>query len=275
MKKILISLLALSILVGCVSEKEQVKEPRKVAVQTYTLRKNTLEESIPMLKSIGINALGCSGGQFISAKYPNVKFGPSMNQEQRDFVKKLLKDNGFVIASFGVTGAKDEAGIKAIYEFSKEMGAPVIITEAPENLLPIYEKYGEIYNIRMCIHNHGKDSKANNYYDPNVVWNLIKNYKYIYACPDIGHWSRSGIKPIDGLKALQGKFDVMHFKDQREFNNIKNENVVLGEGALNIKEVLAYLDSIGYKGYLVLENESIADNPMPDLTASVEFLRKN
>jgi len=261
---------------ACAQETAQAsstKTPRKVAVQTYTLRKQTLEESIPMLKGIGVDALGCSAGQDISAKYPKVKMGPSMTPEQREFVKKLIADNGFKIVSFGVTGAKDEAGIKAIYEFCKEMNIPVIITEAPADQLPVYEKFGEKYGIKMCLHNHATDNKKNKYYDPNVVWNLVKDYKFIGACPDVGHWSRSGIKPIDGYKIVYTKMDVIHFKDQKTFGSIKNENTVIGKGALNMAEVLKYLDSVGYSGYYVIENESIADDPMPTLKESVEFLR--
>ncbi len=270
----LITLCAVA-LTGCTGTETEAKPQRKIAVQTYTMRKQTLEESVPMLKAIGVDALGCSAGQEISAKYPKVKFGPGMNAEQRAFVKKLLADNGFKIASFGVTGAKDEAGIKATYDVCKDMGIKTIITEAPAALLPIYEKYGLEYGVKMCIHNHAKDSKANNYYDPNVVWNLIKDYKTIEACPDNGHWSRSGIDTIEGYKILHGKFDVIHFKDQRVFGDPKNDNVAHGEGALNIEKVLKYLDSIGYKGYLVIENESIADDPMPTLEKSVKFLRSH
>ena len=125
----------------------------------------------------------------------------------------------------------------------------------------------------MYIHNHGSDNKRNNYYDPNVVWNLVKDYEYIGACPDVGHWSRSGIKPIDGYKIVHSKMGVIHFKDQKEFGNIKNQNVAIGTGALDLAAVLAYLDSVGYDGYFVIENENIADDPMPMLTESVEFMR--
>lgn len=279
MNKIRYTILATAMLAflaaGCTSESKPEKPQRKIAVQTYTLRKNTLEESLPMLKSIGVDALGCSAGQEISRKFPKVKFNPSMNAEQRAFVKKLLADNGFKIASYGVYTPKTDADSDKLFAFCKEMNIPAIITEAKPERLPYMNELGKKYNIRVCIHNHGKDSKANNYYDPNVVWNLIKDSEYLYACPDNGHWARSGIRPIDGYKILRNKMNVIHFKDQRTFGNIKNENVPHGEGALEIEKVLKYLDSVGYDGYLVIENENIADDPMPVLKKSVDFLRSH
>ena len=254
------------------SAKPAIGKERKVAVQTFTMRKHTLEESLPILKSIGVNALGCSAGQKISKKYP-VAINPKLTKEQREFVRKLLADNGFVIASYGVYNPKDDADIRALFELCRDIGAPTIITEASANQLPLMNELAKKYNIRVCIHNHAKDSKRNNYYDPNVVWNMIKDYDMIYACADNGHWSRSGIRTIDGYRALHNKIDVIHFKDQKKFGNIKNENVPLGSGELGIKEVLAYLDSIGYDGYFVIENENIADNPLPDMKKSVDFLR--
>ena len=270
---VLLSALFAFLAAACATETQPAKPERKIAVQTYTLRKNTLEETLPMLKSIGVDALGCSAGQEISAKYPKVKFNPSMNKEQREFVKKLIADNGFKIVSYGVYTPKTDAESDKLFEFCKEMNIPAIITEAKPERLGYMNQLGKKYNIRVCIHNHGKDSKANNYYDPNVVWNLIKDGEYLYACPDMGHWSRSGIRPIDGYKILRNKMDVIHFKDQKTFGNKKNENVPHGEGALEIDKVLKYLDSVGYNGYLVIENENIANDPMPVLKKSVEYIR--
>ena len=64
MKTILITLIALSVslLTACSScchkeNKEVKKAPRKVAVQTYTFHKFTLEETIEMLKKTNVRVL--------------------------------------------------------------------------------------------------------------------------------------------------------------------------------------------------------------------------
>ena len=280
MKKIILLLTLASTMFGCTSNDvsataQQTKEPRKVAVQMYTFRNFTLEESIPMLTKEGITGLGLTAGQDISKKYPKLRIGPNMNAEQKAFLKKLISDNGCQIASFGVTGAKDEAGIKAMCEFAKEMGIPVILTESPAWQLPLWEKYCGDNGIKMAMHNHATDNGHNNYYDPRVVKNLIKDYKNIVAAPDNGHWSRSGIDPVWGYKVLDGQIAVIHFKDQKEFGNIKNQCVPYGTGALDMKGMLAELDREGYKGYFVIEYEAEWDNPLPSVVKCYKYLQEN
>lgn len=278
MKKLILYFTSALILAGCCSSNTDVcaaKPERKVAVQMYTFRLFTLEESIPMLKSAGITNLGLTAGQDISKKYPKLRISPKMNAEQKAFLKKLIADNGCKIVSFGVTGAKDEAGVKELCAFAKEMGIPLLLTEAPASQMPVWEKYCAEYGVEMAIHNHARDNKNNNYYDPNVVKNMIAPYSHIYACPDNGHWSRAGIDTVYGYKILEGKIKAVHIKDQKEFGNPKNQCVPFGTGQLDMKGILAELDRQGFDGYYIIEYEAEWDNPLPSVAKCAEYLRAN
>jgi len=277
MKRLLLTFVSALLLAGCSSicpgscEKPQ----RKIAVQMYTFKEFTLEDSIPMLKSIGISDLGLTAGQDISKKYPKLRISPKMTPEQKAFLKKLIADNNCKIASFGVTGAKDEAGVKELCAFAKEMGIPLLLTEAPANQMPDWEKYCPEYGLEMAIHNHARDNKNNRYFDPNVVMNMIADYPHIFACPDNGHWSRSGIDAVTGYKILKGKIKALHFKDQKEFGNPKNQCVPFGTGQLDMKGMLAELDSQGFDGYYIIEYEADWKNNLPAVKKCAEFLRNN
>ena len=275
LKTALIILSAITV-VACACEpcKATQKQARKVGVQMYTFHKYTFEDSIPMLKKVGVSNVGLTGGQKLSKKYPK-KINPSLNAEERAYLKKLIADNGLTPVSYGVYYANDENAVKKACEFAKEMGIPMILTEAPANLLPAWEKYCGEYGIKMAIHNHAKDSKANNYYDPNVVKNLIKDYKNIYACPDNGHWSRSGIDAVKGYKILEGKIAILHFKDQKEFGNPKNQCVPFGTGALDMKAMLAELDRQNFDGYFLIEYEAKWEDNLADVAECVKYLRNN
>ena len=79
-------------LFGCAtSDDAQNKQPRKVAVQTYSLNRFTLEETLQKLAPLGLDGIECYPGQFVSKSMPGVKMGPQMTKEQRDYVKNLLK----------------------------------------------------------------------------------------------------------------------------------------------------------------------------------------
>ena len=67
----------------------------------------------------------------------------------------------------------------------------------------------------------------------------------------------------------------MHVKDERIFDSVARNPVPMGEGAINLKAVLAELDRQGYNGYLVIEHETDWDNPAPSIAKSVKFLQNN
>ena len=249
----------------------QKKEPRKVAVQTYTFNQYTLEETVGHLKVIGIDAIECWNGQRLSAKYPNVKFNQGMNAEQRKFAKEILK--GFKLISYGVINANNEAELKSICEFAKEFSIPMIITEAPKDQLPLWEKYCQDYNLKMAIHDHQKGS-GNEYYRPELVMELVKDYKNIGICCDNGAWSRSGLDCVKSFKIVEGKIFEIHFKDQKVFDNLQSPATIYGQGVLDMKGMLAELDRQGYNGYFVIEHGDKGDTPAI-VKADLEFLRNN
>lgn len=275
MKRIIFALALAACLFGCTtSDDAQNKQPRKVAVQAYSLNRFTLEETLQKLAPLGLDGIECYPGQFVSKSMPGVKMGPQMTKEQRDYVKNLLKKANLKVVSFGVTGAKNEKEVEALCQFAKDFGFDKILTEAPVAMFPIWEKYGQKYGVTMCLHHHAKDS-ANQYYDADLVLKYIKDYQYVKANPDVGHLSRSQIQPIENLKKLKGKIGSIHIKDQAEFGNPKNQCVPLGTGQLDDKAILEELDEQGYDGYYVIEYEANWDNNVPDIAKCVQFLRQN
>ena len=277
MKKLIILLTLTGILAGCASApncEAQKKEPRKVAVQLYSLNRFTLEDSIRKLKGLKLDAIECYPGQRLSDKYPNVKVGPTMNTEQRRFMKMLLKDANLKMVSFGVTGAKNEKEIDAICQFVKEMGGERVLTEAPVYYLPMWEKACEKYGLTMCLHHHATNSGAT-YWDTDFFKKHVKGFKHIKYNPDPGHWSRSGIDPVKSLKEVDGYVASIHFKDQKEFNNIQNQPTPFGKGVLDVKGMLAELDRQGFNGYYVIEYEADWLNNIPAIKECVEYLRNN
>jgi len=149
-----------------------------------------------------------------------------------------------------------------------------VLTEDPVASWEIWDRVGKKYGVTMCVHHHAKDS-ANQYYDADLVKRYVSRYDNVKANPDVGHLSRCGIDPVGNLKILEGEIGSIHFKDQKEFGNPRNQCVPLGEGELGVGRMLAELDRQGYGGFLVIEYEADWDNNLPQIKKCVEYLRSH
>ena len=181
-----------------------------------------------------------------------------MKAERQELILKRVADSGRVVVT----------------DLAKEMGVPLILTESRPELLPAWEKSCQKYGVKMAIHNHASNS-GNNYYNPKIVMDMVKPYKNIGACPDNGHWSRSGIDSVYGYKALSGKIFAVHIKDQAEYGNIKNQCVPFGEGVLDMEGMLAELDRQGFDGPFIIEYEAKWNDNLGDVLKCARYLERH
>ncbi|HEY7117777.1 MAG TPA: TIM barrel protein [Tepidisphaeraceae bacterium] len=208
----------------------------RIGSQAYTLRDRTLTEALDTLYMLGIKYVEAFPGQAVAPEYKNVKFGPDATQESLGLVRQKLNQTGIKILSIGVIGIPaDEQGARKLFQFAKDFGMERIVSEATEKQFDMIEKLADEYNIDVALHNHPKPSY---YWDPNHVLKAVQNYPRIGSCADVGHWQRSGVKPIDALKLLDGHVFESHFKDLNEFGNTKAHDVPWGTGTGDAKGML-------------------------------------
>ena len=274
MKRLILSVVALFFLAGCaLTDGGSAARPehRKIAVQTWSMHKMTLVQTLERIKTLDIDGVELFPGQKLGGKYPDAKVGPSLNPEQIAYLKKSLKDAGVKPVSFGVTGGGSEKNIEAICKFAKEMGITRVLTEDPVASWQIWDRIGKKYGVTMCVHHHTKTS-ANQYYDAELVKKYASKYDNVKANPDVGHLALSGIDPVENLKILKGEIGSVHFKD---LGAKSRRCVPYGEGNLGVDKMLAELDSQGYDGFLVIEYEADWDNNLPQIKKCVEYLRSH
>jgi len=273
MKKLIAAIFAAIALVGCASTQPAQPKHRNVAVQAYTFNRFTLEETVNKVKDLGLDGIECYPKQRLSDKFPGVITSQYMTEDQKAYMKKLLKDANLKLVSFGVAYANNEKEIEDLCKFAKEFGCTRILTEAPEALFPVWEKVGAKYGVTMCVHHH--TAGKNDYWNPDYLYPVVKDYKFVKVNPDIGHSSRAKVQPMYAIKKYKGMIGSIHIKDQVEFGNPKNQCVPLGKGVLNIKELLEELDEQGYDGFFVIEYEANFDNNLAEVKECVQFLRNN
>jgi sugar phosphate isomerase/epimerase len=213
----------------------------RIGSQAYTLRDRSLLEALDTLYMLGLKYVECYPNQVVAPQFKDAKgkpatFGPGMPAEAIAAVKSKLDQTGIKVLSMGVTGIPaDEAGARKLFAFAKDFGMERIVTEVKETQFDLLDKLAAEYDIDVALHNHPKPSY---YWDPEHVLKAIQGHPRIGSCADVGHWQRTGIKPIAALKTLEGHVFESHFKDLNEFGNPKATDVPWGTGTGDAKGML-------------------------------------
>lgn len=247
-----IALASASLAQEAAQRRQRLPEQRlgwQLACQAWTFRELTIFETLDTLRSLDIRFVEFFPGQRVSKENP-VPFDHNASPEVIAAVQSKLRETGIRVVAYGVVGLpNDEAAARKVFEFARTMRIRVINSEPPEAAMPLLDKLAQEYGIKVGIHNHPKPS---HYWSPETVLNAVKDVSpNIGACADTGHWYRSGINPVEGLKQLKGRVVSLHYKDLNE----QKEDVVFGTGAGNAEGQLRELAAQGFRGPISIEFE--------------------
>jgi sugar phosphate isomerase/epimerase len=166
----------------------------------------------------------------------------------------------------------DDDDIRAKFDYCKRAGVKVIVAGDPAPAtLPRVEKFVKEYDIKIAIHNHGPEDKI--FPSPLDVLKFVKNMDpRMGCCIDVGHCMRAGTDVIEAIKAAGPRLFNVHMKDLTSFTS-KESQVAVGEGKMPIRQIFEALTQIKYPGWVDLEYEIHADDPMPGVTESFAYMR--
>lgn len=249
----------------------------KLAVQTYTWNKVTFLESIDRAKQVGVKYVEGFAWQKIGGDAGDAKLNPDAPEAAIAAAQKKLKDDGAELISYYVADfGKDDAAHRKLFQFANKMGIKQFVAEPDVKTLDALEPLAKEYKVRIAIHNHpkhGDDAKYTNW-DPANVMKLIENRnRFIGVCADTGHWVRSGLDPVEGLKKYKGRIFSLHLKDVNE-KGPAGHDVIFGQGISKVDAQLQELADQGFNGIIAIEYEHNMDNNVPDVKACIEYLHK-
>lgn len=244
----------------------------KVGCQAYSFNKFTFYEAIDKTAAAGFNYIEAYPGQALSPEKKDVKFDHNLPADLQKEVLAKLKASNIKLMNYGVVGlGADEAENRKIFEFAKAMGIQTIVSEPKQEDLPAIDKLCNEYKINVALHNHPEPSR---YWNPDVVLAAINGLSpRIGSCSDTGHWMRSGINPVDGLKKLEGHIISLHFKDLNEYGK-EAHDVPWGTGKADVPALLAELKRQGFKGVFSAEYEYDWLDSVPEITESGQNFEK-
>jgi len=239
----------------------------KLSLQCWTYNRLSFFETVDRAAALGVRYLEIYPGQKLKPGSKDT-ISSNMSDEVAAEVKKKLADaGGLKLVAYGVAGIPtDEKGARKTFEWAKNMGIEVLVTETTPN--DIHDKLANEFHIKVALHNHPTT------WPPEAVLKACKGHsKLIGSCADTGHWMRAKLKPIETLRVLEGRVLHSHFKDLNEYGN--GHDVVWGTGKGDPRGMLAELKRQGYKGYLSIEFEyGNLEHLDANLPKCVEFFDK-
>ena len=245
----------------------------QLSVQTWTFHKFTFFQSVEKADSLGIKYLEVYPGQKVGADIPGV-FSYTMDKTSRDKIKQFLEYRNFKVVALGVIDKSyyNKDNLEKFFEFAKYMDIPVITAEPEWEDLDEFNRLAGKYKVKVALHCHPKPNS--HYWSPDSTLKAMQGRRNIGAWPDIGHWARNGVNIQEALKKLDGKICGLHFKDVREFDNVKTEDTLFGKGVCDLPAVLKELKRQKFKGVISMEYEANEDNNMEDMIKNKEFYYK-
>ena len=245
--------------------------------QAYTFKAFDLMTAMDMITKAGGKTVEFFPGHQLSKDDPKTKFDHNTTAEQRATVKAKLKELGLTPVGYGVVRLKnDEAECRKVFEFCKDMGVGIVVTEPAVDAFDLIEKLVKEFDIKMAIHNHPKKplDREYRYWDPEYVLSLVKDRDpRMGSCADIGHWVRSGVRPTDAVKILKGRIFDSHVKDLEFFGVREAKDRVWGTGVSDIPAVLNLYAEQGFMGPLDVEWEKDWETSLPDVTKCLAFVK--
>jgi sugar phosphate isomerase/epimerase len=238
--------------------------PICLGLASYTFRNFTRAQLIGFMKQLNVSDLNAKDAK------DHLPMDPAGQQQAlADYAAAGIK----LHAAGTITFKGDDADMRAKFEYAKRAGIPVMVVGDPTPaVLQNLGKYVQEYDIRIAIHNHGpEDSKF--FPSPFDVLKAVKDLDpRIGCCIDVGHAARAGANLVDAIHAAGPRLYNMHVKDLTSFQD-KASQVAVGEGILPFREMFQALIAIRYTGFVDLEYEMHADDPMPGVISSYAYMR--
>jgi sugar phosphate isomerase/epimerase len=238
--------------------------PIHLGLATYTFRNFNRAQMIGFLKQLNLADINVK----------DVKDHLPMDPVEE---AKALADYAVASIKLHAAGAiyfrnNEDADIRAKFEYCKRAGIHVIVAGDPTpEMLPRIEKFVKEYDIRIAIHNHGPEDKL--WPSPlDVLKSLNGADPRIGCCIDVGHTVRADTDLVEAIQQVGPRLFNVHMKDLTDFKN-RESQVAVGEGIMPVREMFAALIAIHYQGFVDLEYEIHADDPMPGVIGSFAYMR--
>lgn len=235
--------------------------PFSLAIAGYSFAKIPLDQSLEMMKRVGVKYLGVKD------------FHLPLDSTQEVIDQTLAKMRSCGVEPYGVGPVymRSEAAVDQAFAYARRVGVSLLVGVPDVPLLPYTEKKVKEYNIRMAIHNHGPDLPL--YPGAEDVWKEIKDLDpRIGFCLDIAHSIRLGQNPYEDTLRYRERIYDFHIWDVDKPEKA-GWCVEAGRGMIDFPKFFRILCDIKFSGTCSLEYGKDMNDPLPGIAESIGYFR--
>jgi inosose dehydratase len=186
--------------------------------------------------------------------------------------KAKLDKAGMKCVSYYAATLKNEQEVAQAVGFAKLLGAHNITGDATgSDLLKHIDRSVTEAGLTFSIHNHFFPGVKFPYESPEDVLKALAGLSAnCGATADTGHFAACGYDPVDAIRKLAPRLNLVHLKDVKAVGH--GDNVLLGSGIAKIPEVEAELHRQSFRRLVAIEYEKEGDDDVrDDMRTNVAF----
>jgi sugar phosphate isomerase/epimerase len=247
--------------------------PLTIGIGTFSYHALSLDDMMAQLEILlptnGLHnqQIEMSRGEFMVMSHPS--------DELVQTTRAKLDKAGIRCVSYYAATLKNEQDVASAVRFAKLLGAHNITGDATgTDLLKHIDRSVTEAGLTFSIHNHFFPGVKFAYESPeNVLQALAGLSANCGAAADTGHFAACGYDPVDAVRKLAPRLNLVHLKDVKAVGHA--DNVLLGSGIARIPEVEAELHRQNFRHLVAIEYEKEGDDDVrDDMRTNVAFAWK-
>jgi sugar phosphate isomerase/epimerase len=232
----------------------------RLGIQSYCFRTfKSLDKVIDALKAVGLEFLELWPGHL----------DPASERADLQAALDAFRRSGIALEAFGqVRFGTDEAASRTAMEFCKLAGVKAVTADPEPEAYELTARLCEEYDVNVAVHNHGRKHRYARCEALDEVF--AQTPPRFGLCLDTGWALDAGEDPLAMARKYRQRLYGVHLKDfAYDADGSNRRDVIIGTGGLDLPAFMKLLDDMDYSGYLSLEYEGNADDPLDDVKACV------
>ncbi|GAB3495201.1 sugar phosphate isomerase/epimerase [Spirosoma knui] len=253
-----------------------------LGIESYTYRNSFPKDvtaTLDLIKSLG---------------FTEMEGGAPKGLTEEEF-KKMLDQRGIKLVATGSGYEQIVKDPESVVKKAKALGASYVMVawiphqksnfslENAQKAVEDFNRVGKVLadnGLTFCYHNHGYEFQP--YQDGTLFDYIVKNTdpKYVSFEMDIMWAQHGGADPVKLLNKYGSRWKLMHLKDLRK--GVKGDlsggtppenDVVLGQGQIDMPAVLKTAKKVGVKHYFIEDESNKEDVQVPQSIAYLKNLK--